>query len=154
MNASLTSDEGVDTTFLSQASTSSSQKSVSSSLTYIPTAIRRAQHPFSTSWTIWYSAGNRKLTWQQNQVKVSTVSTVEQFWLLISQLKPPSDIPAGYTLSVFKEGILPDWEDLHNIEGGRWMVPCRKVDGLNKFDSKWLNLLSMMIEGYLHEELE
>jgi len=147
MNASVTSDEGFDSTFSSLTSTFSSQSSSSSSTDFasIPTAIRRPQHPLKTSWTFWYSAGNRKMSWKQNQIKISTVATAEQFWLLISQLNPPSKIPAGYTFSVFKTGILPDWEDAPNIEGGRWMIPCRKSDGVEKFDSKWLDLLFMLV---------
>jgi len=149
MNVSVTSDEGINTTVSSQASTFSSRSSTSIS---IPTEIRRPQNPLKTSWTFWYSAGNRKLSWKQNQVKISTVDTAEQFWLLISQLNPPGKIPAGYTFSVFKTGILPDWEDAPNIEGGRWMIPCRKSDGVEKFDSKWLDILFMLVGEQMDEE--
>ena len=29
-------------------------------------------------------------------------------------------------------GVLPDWEDEDNVEGGRWMISCLKVDREHK----------------------
>jgi len=131
-NLSLTSDEGID---ISYAPT----------VTSIPPAILRPQHHLKTSWTFWYSVGNKNLSWKQNQVKISTVSTIEQFWLLTSQLKPPSNIPGGHTYSVFRAGVAPDWEDMANREGGRWMVSCPRVEREDKLDTRWLEVLYMMV---------
>merc|ERR1712096_579082 len=66
-NLSLTSDEGIDISY----------SPLSPTITSIPPAILRPQHPLKTSWTFWYSVGNKNLSWEQNQVKISTVSTIE-----------------------------------------------------------------------------
>merc|ERR1719186_2114393 len=58
-NLYLTSDEGSDISY-------------SPTTTSIPPAILRPQHPLKTSWTFWYSVGNKNLSWEQNQVKIST----------------------------------------------------------------------------------
>ena len=137
-NLSLTSDEGIDISY-------------SPTMTSIPPAILRPQHPLKTSWTFWYSVGNKNLSWEQNQVKISTVSTIEQFWLLTSQLKHPSNIPTGHTYSVFRAGMAPDWEHVANVEGGRWMVSCPKVEREDRLDTRWLEVLFMMVGEHMTE---
>lgn len=142
-NVSLTSDEGIDMAYTSQ--------STAINFSSIPRGIRKPQHPLKSSWTFWFSAGNKHLSWEQNQVEISTVSTIEQFWLVINQLRSPSNIPKGYTYSVFRAGVLPDWEDQGNIKGGRWMVTCSEVEKEDKFDSWWLDLLYMIIGEHIDE---
>jgi len=141
-NLSLTSDEGIDITFTPILSTS---------LASIPRVIMRPQHHLCTSWTFWYSVGDKNLSWEQNQKKICTVSTIEQFWYVISQLKPPSSIQAGHTYSVFRAGVLPDWEDEDNVEGGRWMISCLKVERENKLDTMWQEILFMLVGEHLEE---
>jgi len=138
-NLSLTSDEGIDISY----------NSFSAPVTSIPKVILRPQHQLSTSWTFWYSVGDKNLTWEQNQIKVCTVSTIEQFWYVISQLQPPSNIAMGHTYSVFRAGVLPDWEDGANISGGRWMVSCPKVERKDKLDKRWLEILFMMVGDHM-----
>jgi len=140
-NLSLTSDEGIDISYTP----------LSASITSIPKVIMRPQHHLATSWTFWYSVGNKNLSWEQNQVKISTVSTIEQFWFVISQLRPPSNIPTGHTYSVFRGGVLPDWEDVANVEGGRWMITCSKVEREDRLDSRWLEVLFMMVGEHMGE---
>ncbi len=59
---------------------------------------------------------------------------------------PPSDY------CVFKEGIKPMWEDVHNINGGKWILEFSK--GLNResnphLDEIWLEVLLCLIgEGF------
>jgi len=140
-NLSLTSDEGIDISYTP----------LSASITSIPKVIMRPQHPLATSWTFWYSVGNKNLSWEQNQVKISTVSTIEQFWFVTSQLRLPSNIPTGHTYSVFRGGVLPDWEDVANVEGGRWMITCSKVEKVDRLDSRWREVLFMMVGEHMGE---
>jgi len=140
-NLSLTSDEGIDISYTP----------LSVSITSIPKVIMRPQHPLATSWTFWYSVGNKNLSWEQNQVKISTVSTIEQFWFVTSQLRLPSNIPTGHTYSVFRGGVLPDWEDVANVEGGRWMITCSKVEKVDRLDSRWREVLFMMVGEHMGE---
>jgi len=143
-NLSLTSDEGIDISY----------PPLSPTIISIPPAILRPQHHLKTSWTFWYSVGNKNLSWEQNQVKISTVSTIEQFWLLTSQLKPPSNIPTGHTYSVFRAGVAPDWEDVANMEGGKWMVSCPKMERVereDRLDNRWLEVLCMMVGEHMTE---
>ena len=143
-NLSLTSDEGIDISYTAYTP-------LSASITSIPKVIMRPQHHLATSWTFWYSVGNKNLSWEQNQVKISTVSTIEQFWFVTSQLRPPSNITTGHTYSVFRGGVLPDWEDVANVEGGRWMITCNKVEREDRLDSRWLEVLFMIVGEHMGE---
>ena len=133
-NHSLVSDEGIDMNY------SPFLPSLG-----IYSAVIKAQHPLPNSWTFWYSVGDKKLSWKQNQIKISTVTTIEEFWHTYTQVQPASCLPAGYTYSVFRAGIIPDWEDRQNKNGGRWMVECAKTDRQEQLDSRWMEILFMLM---------
>merc|ERR1719352_971185 len=110
-----------------------------------PSYLLKPRHPLPHSWTFWYSAGNKRLSWKQNQKKISSVATIEDFWLTYNQVKLASQLPAGYTYSVFRSGILPDWEDMGNKDGGRWMVSFGKKERKEMLDNRWLEVLYMLL---------
>ena len=84
-------------------------------------------------------------------MQVATFDTVEDFWALMNYISEANNIPVGTDYSLFKvgrtlrlrlrnawkqiisqvpienkkylqKGIFPDWEDVRNARGGRWMV--------------------------------
>eukprot|EP00092_Neocalanus_flemingeri_P015781 GFUD01017085.1.p1 GENE.GFUD01017085.1~~GFUD01017085.1.p1 ORF type:complete len:251 (-),score=79.60 GFUD01017085.1:112-864(-) len=141
-NLSMVSDEGIDMAF----SPLRLSLSVSIPFTYL-----KPQHPLPNSWTFWYSAGKRHLSWKKNQIKVSTVATIEDFWLTYSQVQPASCLPIGHTYSVFRADILPDWEDAANREGGRWILNCAKIERQEMLDTKWMELLFMLMGEHMED---
>ena len=141
-NLSITTDEGIDTSYCAP---------ISANITSIPNVIMKPQHQLSSSWTFWYSVGDKNLSWVQNQVKICTVTTIEQFWYVTSQLQPPSKIPSGHTYSVFKTGVMPDWEDVANVDGGRWMISCSKEEREEELDSMWLEILVTIVGEHMGE---
>ena len=38
------------------------------------------KHPLQNPWTLWYYENDKSRTWEQNQVEIITVSSVEDFW--------------------------------------------------------------------------
>ena len=77
------------------------------------------------------------------------MTTIEQFWYVTSQLQPPSSINTGHTYSVFRDGVLPDWEDEANIEGGRWMISCPRDEREERLETMWLEILFMMVGEHM-----
>jgi len=140
-NVSLTSDEGIDISY----------NPVSATVTSIPKVILRPQHQLQSSWSFWFSVGDKNLSWERNQIKICTVSTIEQFWYVTCQLQPPSNISTGHTYSVFRAGVLPDWEDMANVSGGRWMIPCPKRERDEKLNEMWQDILIMMVGEHMEE---
>jgi len=113
-----------------------------------PSFLLKSRHPLTHSWTFWYSTGNKDLTWEQNQVRLCTVSTVEDFWFILKQVQSPSNIPAGYTYSVFRGDILPDWDHEDNKDGGRWMVSFPKSQR-QMLDTRWMEVLVMLMGDHV-----
>ncbi|CAD6189111.1 unnamed protein product [Caenorhabditis auriculariae] len=72
---------------------------------------------------------------------VASVSSVEQFWSIISHVKRPTDMADKADLHFFKKGIKPVWEDPANIKGGKWIIRLKK--GLSS--RYWENLLLAII---------
>lgn len=55
-------------------------------------------------------------------------STVEDFWMLYTHLKRPCDVfvTSLFQYQLFRKGIQPLWDDNENVNGGKWMVKCKK----------------------------
>jgi len=107
----------------------------------IPSILARPHHQLSQTWSLWYNRGDPSLTWAENQKVVGTMRTAEEFWQLQQLLSPPSSLPAGVDLALFRAGVSPDWEDAANITGGRWLARREH----RQVDDAWLNLLLFLI---------
>jgi len=107
----------------------------------IPSILARPHHQLSQVWSLWYNRGDPSLTWAENQKVVGTMRTAEEFWQLQQLLCPPSSLPAGVDLALFRAGVSPDWEDEANIAGGRWVARREH----RQADDVWLNLLLFLI---------
>ncbi|KAF4672345.1 hypothetical protein FOL47_000653 [Perkinsus chesapeaki] len=96
--------------------------------------------PLFDSFTIWYDPGSNNANhpigardseeYSRGLVRIGDIKSVEQFWQFWNSIDLMK-LPKYSTLSVFKNGIQPAWEDERNQEGGRWVVK-----GLCRTDSK------------------
>jgi len=118
---------------------------VNASFSPILDLIIKPKHHLSDSWTFWYSAGDKRLSWKKNQKRIAIVTTVEEFWFTYHQVQLVSSLPAGFTYSVFRTGILPDREDLGNKDGGRWIASFQEEDERKEIDEKWMKVLEMLL---------
>jgi len=63
----------------------------------------------------------------ENSIKnISTVKTIEQFWLTYNYLKRPNDLSSTTDYHFFRDGIKPTWEDPKNAKGGKWIIRLPK----------------------------
>jgi len=112
----------------------------------VPRHIAEMKHPLASTWTIWYRGNKKERTWDQNYNSIVSVSTVEDFWAVVNYLKLASKLDPGCDYSLFKAGVMPDWEDPANCDGGRWHIsstlPARESGQL---DSWWTELLLILI---------
>mmetsp|Transcript_26129 Transcript_26129/g.84099 ORF Transcript_26129/g.84099 Transcript_26129/m.84099 type:complete len:191 (+) Transcript_26129:8-580(+) len=101
-----------------------------------------AEHALNTRWALWEheDASNRKrrASYASLMRCMHTFGTVEEFWCLYNNYPRPHDFmsDAGFikriqrkeqtfaleAISVFREGILPEWEDSANASGGEVRV--------------------------------
>ncbi|CAI5505958.1 unnamed protein product [Closterium sp. Naga37s-1] len=61
---------------------------------------------------------------------------------LYNNVTSAATLPPRMDMHVFKEGIVPKWEDPQCEKGGSWTVFCRTKD---MFDHVWLNVLLALI---------
>jgi len=113
--------------------------------TTIPDPAKVMKHPLQNAWTLWFFKNDKARTWEENQRPIITVTTVEDFWSLYNHIEVASRLPPGSDYSLFKEGIFPDWEDVRNAPGGRWMINVDKRQRMECLDTYWLEILFFLI---------
>ncbi|KAH8366680.1 hypothetical protein KR084_011766 [Drosophila pseudotakahashii] len=102
------------------------------------------QHPLSNRWTLWYLENDRTKTWEEMLHEVTSFDTVENFWSLVTHIKPPSELKVGSDYCLFKKGIRPMWEDEANCRGGRWVISLSKTTKTD-LDNFWMDSMLCLI---------
>ncbi|KZT61066.1 translation initiation factor eIF4e [Calocera cornea HHB12733] len=125
------------------------------------------KHPLFSPWTLWFDSPMTKgrnlpptpLTsaaqsfpptpggvpptpgggsWMDDIKKVITFDSVEEFWGLYNHIVPPSSLPPKANYYLFREGIIPAWEDSANKDGGKWSVQLPKEKNKGVIDKMWM----------------
>ncbi|KAK7463641.1 eukaryotic translation initiation factor 4E [Stygiomarasmius scandens] len=122
------------------------------------------KHPLYSSWTLWFDSPltkNRNLPqtpisampqtplpqtpgvaaaqgWMEDIKRVISFDSVEEFWGLYNNIIPPSQLPQKANYYLFKEGIIPAWEDEANKNGGKWSIQLPKDKNRANVDKMWL----------------
>ena len=61
---------------------------------------------------------------------------------LYNNIIPPSQLPQKANYYLFKEGIIPAWEDEANKNGGKWSIQLPKDKNRANVDKMWLYTVS------------
>jgi len=118
--------------------------------------------PLRYAWAIWeqiMSATDGKTQYSDATRKVTTFSTVQEFWKLWNYVPQPSELleqkrmvreqPDGLhvidALMIFRESIRPEWEDEKNANGGHFQIQLKPNIGGGQIDEYWNNLVLGMI---------
>ncbi|KIK59031.1 hypothetical protein GYMLUDRAFT_44768 [Collybiopsis luxurians FD-317 M1] len=124
------------------------------------------KHPLFSPWTLWFDSPmtkNRNLPqtpssavpptpgpmpqtpgvaaaqgWMEDIKRVISFDSVEEFWGLYNNIVPPSALPQKANYYLFKEGIIPAWEDEANKNGGKWSIQLPKDKNRSNVDKMWL----------------
>jgi len=96
-------------------------------------------HPLHSTWAFWMKGVKGKQRGEKGEwdcgTKMFTFSTVEEFWRYFNNLRPASSLPMQSDYYLFKEGIMPMFEDTANSAGGEWRLP---IGNKNALDDGWL----------------
>jgi len=92
---------------------------------------KKEKHPLSSGFTFWYlkkdsGRGALQTNYQEQIKKLATFSTVEDFWAYYSHMIRPNDLSVSADYNLFRDGIVPMWEDPANRNGGKWVVRLKK----------------------------
>lgn len=107
----------------------------------------------SYKWTLWVDKQDKKVPlddWDQFLIEIFTVQNVEYFWRLYNNIPFPSKLYSSISLYFFKDKIEPRWEDIHNLEGGRWIAIIPKQFDI---DRMWEYVLVSLIGNEFEEKL-
>jgi len=120
------------------------------------------KHPLYSPWTLWFDSPATKgrnlpqtpsaafpqtpatpstaVTggWMDDIKRVITFDSVEEFWGLYNNIIPPSKLPQKANYYLFKDGIIPAWEDDANKNGGKWSIQLPKDKNRANVDKMWL----------------
>ncbi|KAI5124601.1 hypothetical protein M0805_004212 [Coniferiporia weirii] len=122
------------------------------------------KHPLFSPWTLWFDSPSTKgrnlpqtpitaapqtplpqtpgaaaaMGWMEDIKRVINFDSVEEFWGLYNNIVPPSQLPQKANYYLFKEGIIPAWEDDANKNGGKWSIQLPKDKNRANVDKMWL----------------
>lgn len=110
------------------------------------------KHELNEAWSIWEQREQGKnMSYADKLFKLCTFKTVEEFWGYWNNIPSPSQVLFdGFTkkkfadrtvegFAVFKDGIVPEWEDPENKNGGEWSI--RKEVQAQELDDFWEKLV-------------
>lgn len=124
------------------------------------------KHPLYSQWTLYFSspnvknvpktpstaaqsAGGQASGWMDDMRKVAKFDSVEEFWGLHNNIVSPSNLGQRADYYMFKEDIIPAWEDSANKHGGKWSVQLPKEKTKGSIDQMWLyTMLAAIGETY------
>ncbi|KAG6879711.1 hypothetical protein C0992_012559 [Termitomyces sp. T32_za158] len=123
------------------------------------------KHPLFSRWTLWFDSPATKgrnlpqtpvsalpqtplpqtpsvtaaaQVWMEDIKPVITFDSVEEFWGLYNNVVPPSQLPQKANYYLFKDGIIPAWEDEANKNGGKWSIQLPREKNRGNVDKMWL----------------
>jgi translation initiation factor 4E len=121
------------------------------------------KHPLYAPWTLYFDSPQSKLTaktpqtsipnasahggWLDDMRRVITFDSVEEFWGLYNNIIPPSQLPGKANYYLFKDGIIPAWEDAQNKNGGKWAIQVPRDKTKGQIDQMWLYTVSQRGRG-------
>ncbi|VDB99697.1 unnamed protein product [Peniophora sp. CBMAI 1063] len=120
------------------------------------------KHPLYSTWTLWFDSPATKgrnlpqtpstafpqtpvpqtpgaaLGWMEDIKRVIQFDSVEEFWGMYNNIVPPSQLPQKANYYLFKDGIIPAWEDEANKNGGKWSIQLPREKNRGHVDKFWL----------------
>ena len=118
--------------------------------------------PIEQKFSFWYRISDDALINQQpgktldkkeyeNQVKkIAEFDTIEDFWSIFQHLRKPDSCRPGIEFQMFKNPIMPMWEDEYNKNGGKFSIKLRK----DYTTIIWEEMIFALISGVLPKEIK
>ena len=98
---------------------------------------------FKTRWSFWCAASpgrNSTTSWEMK--KLFSFSNLAEFWSHFNAMKMPSEFGhATVEVSIFREGVEPEWDHEPCSNGGRWGARMERVSSPDSLDQAWMNLV-------------
>ncbi|CAK8985792.1 unnamed protein product [Durusdinium trenchii] len=110
------------------------------------------------TWVVWQQrAASKTVPYEQATKQLATMASVEDFWQTWEVLPQPSELltrrmasktsdaeaetPLVDALMIFRQGVLPQWEDAANSGGGHFQFHFKTSMGGAQIDEYWNNVV-------------
>ena len=118
-------------------------------------------HPLFTNFTFWFRINETStlnpyknsinfIDYENQVKKLSTFSTIEDFWKIFQHLKKPDELNIGIEIDLFKNEIKPVWEEEVNKNGGKIALKLNK----NFTSIIWEELIFAFIGGNFPDNIK
>ena len=118
-------------------------------------------HPLFTNFTFWFRINETStlnpyknsinfIDYENQVKKLSTFSTIEDFWKIFQHLKKPDELNIGIEIDLFKNEIKPVWEEEVNKNGGKIALKLNK----NYTSIIWEELIFAFIGGNFPDNIK
>ena len=118
-------------------------------------------HPLFTNFTFWFRINETStlnpyknsinfIDYENQVKKLSTFSTIEDFWKIFQHLKKPEELNTGIEIDLFKNEIKPVWEEEVNKNGGKIALKLNK----NFTSIIWEELIFAFIGGNFPDNIK
>jgi len=115
------------------------------------------------SWVLWEQVVIEGKNYSDATRKVTSFSTVQDFWGIYNGLPQPSELLEGKrimrdsgsssvpidALMIFKDGVHPSWEDSVNASGGHFQIQMKASSGGGQIDEYWNSIVLALVGGAL-----
>lgn len=115
-------------------------------------------HELNTPWVLWEHYKRNNVKYENSMLKIGEFCTLERFWQYLNNYPQPGDLFSDgkskpilenpereiSSISMFREGILPKWEDPKNINGGELAI--RKFKSVKEMNNIW-EILAILCVG-------
>lgn len=114
-------------------------------------------YKLNNTWVLWEHQKNNNVNYEQNTCELGTFNTINDFWKYYNNYPYPSVIFSDgsvkpiienpdreiASISLFKMGVEPKWEDPMNTNGAELAI--RKFKNLEELDNIWETMSIMCI---------
>lgn len=113
------------------------------------------KHQLMNRWTLWFtkpsSGKGGGEDWKDLLKEVVTFDSVEEFWGIYNNIAKTSELALKSDYHLFKEGVRPEWEDVHNKNGGKWAYQFKEKKFV-PIDDLWLQVMLSAIGETLESD--
>lgn len=113
--------------------------------------------PLETPWVMYVHSSSARGSYKNDYATLIRFDNVEDFWRIMHNAPHVSQLAGGGhavlyqkchvvgAFSVFREGITPEWEDVHNTHGGEWYYRFPSGTCSLHLNKIWLYVLLALI---------